>query len=120
MPGHAGGIDDSAAAIFEHDWNFVTHGIENAPNVDVENAAIFGFGRLFERTFPFDTGVVKGDVEAAEFIDREIDHRFHVRIFGNVRADECRVAAKFLNFRDNLRAFLFAATAEDDLRTRLS
>ncbi len=120
VPRNAGSIDDSAAAIFEHDWNFVTHRIENAPNIDVENAAIFAFCRLLERTFPFDTRVVKRDVETAEFIDREINHRFHICIFRHVRADERRVAAKFLDFGDNLRAFFFAATAENNFCTRLS
>src|SRR5438034_1198117 len=40
---HAGIINDRAAADFEHRRDFVTHRIQNAPNIDVEDAAIFGF-----------------------------------------------------------------------------
>jgi hypothetical protein len=116
MPGHAGVVDDGAAAVFEHGRNFVTHRLENAPNVDVENSAILRFGSLIERAFPFNAGVVKRDVEAAEFIECEIDHRFHVGIFGDVSADERCVAAEFLNFGHDLRTFFFAATGQNELR----
>jgi hypothetical protein len=88
----------------------MAHRIENTPDVDVENPAIFGFGRLIERALPLNAGVVKGNVEFAKFVDREIDHLFYVAIFGNVRPDERRVAATFFNFGDNLRAFFFAPT----------
>ena len=93
VTGYARGVDDGAATVLEHHWNFVAHRIENAPHVDVENASIFGFSRLFERAFPFDAGVVERDVEPAEFVDRELDHRFHVRVFGDICPNECRIAA---------------------------
>src|SRR5207247_2831814 len=88
VPGHAGIVDDGAASVLEHDRNFVTHRIENAPNIDVKNAPILSFGSLIERAFPFNAGIVKCNVETAEFIDREIDHRFHISIFGNVCSDK--------------------------------
>src|SRR6266545_3114330 len=53
VPRHAGIVDDGAAAILQHYWDFVTHRIENAPNVDIENAAVFSFGSLIERALPF-------------------------------------------------------------------
>jgi hypothetical protein len=59
----------------------LTHRIENAPNVDVKNTPILSFGSLLERAFPFNAGIVKRNVETAEFVDREIDHRFDVGIF---------------------------------------
>src|SRR6266511_2837259 len=102
VPRHAGIVDYGAAAVLEHGRNFVTHRIENAPNVDVENAPILSFGRLIERAFPFNTGIVKRNVETSEFIDREIDHRFHVGIFRNVRAHKSRIAAEFFNFGNDL------------------
>ena len=116
VPGNAGIVYDRAATVLEHDRDFVTHRIENAPDVGVEHAPILRFGRLIERCFPFDAGVVKGDVEPAEFVDGEIDHLFHVAIFGNVCADECRVAAKLLDFCHDLRAFFFATTSQHDFR----
>src|SRR5436305_2837615 len=116
VPGHAGIVDDGAASVLEHGRNFVTHRIENTPNVDVENAPILSFGSLIERAFPFNAGIVKCDVETAEFIDSEIDHRFDVGIFRDVRADERRIAAQFFNFANDLRAFLFAASSQSDLR----
>src|ERR1700756_333605 len=79
VPGHARSIHDYAA-ILEHDGNFMAHGIENAPDVRVENAAILGFGRLIERTDPLNAGIVKRDVELAEFVDRKFHHCLDVRI----------------------------------------
>src|SRR5216110_891363 len=98
MPGYTGIVNDGAAAILEHDRNFVTHRIENAPNVDVEDAAIFGFGCLIERAFPFNAGIVKRDVEPTEFVDSDIDHRFDVGIFRDVTSNKRGVAAELLNF----------------------
>src|SRR5437773_5447568 len=63
---HAGIIDDRAAAGFEHRRDFVAHRIQDAPNIDVEDAAIFGFRGLAYGPFPFNSGVVKRDVETAE------------------------------------------------------
>src|SRR5262245_55006524 len=67
-------------------------------SVGVENPAIFGFGRLIERSLPFNAGIVKGDVELAIFVGREIDHRFNICISCDVSADKCRIAAELLNF----------------------
>src|SRR5205809_3930558 len=115
MPGYTGIVNDGAAAILEHDRNFVTHRIENAPNVDVEDAAIFGFGCLIERAFPFNAGIVKRDVEPTEFVDRKIDHRFHVCLLRDVSADKrCRAAVLF-DFCDDARTFFFTSPSEDDL-----
>src|SRR5439155_19681704 len=115
VPGHAGIVDDGAASVLEHGRNFVTHRIENAPNVDVENAAILGFSGLIERAFPFNAGIVKSDVETSEFADGEINHRFHVGIFGDVRAHERCVAPEFLNFCYDLRTFFLPTTGQNDL-----
>src|SRR5207248_7501511 len=68
VPGHAGIVDDGAASTLEHDRDFVTHRIENTPNVDVENAPILRFCSLIERAFPFNAGIVKRNVETSEFI----------------------------------------------------
>jgi hypothetical protein len=43
--------------------------------------------------------------------DRKINHRLYVRVLGDIRAEECRLAAKFLDLGDNLRAFFFSASA---------
>jgi hypothetical protein len=98
----------------------MTHRIQDAPDVDVENTAIRSFGRLIQRAFPFYAGIVKADVEAAEFVDRKIDHPFHVRILPHVGADERRLTAEFLNFSDDLCAFFFTATSQNDLRASAS
>jgi len=44
------------------------------------------FGRL-------DARVVERNVEPAEFVDRKIDHRLHVRVFRDIGANECGIAA---------------------------
>src|ERR1700758_2228130 len=111
VTGYTGGIDDGAATVLEHRWNFVTHRIQNAPNVDVEDAAVFGLGGLIQWADPLNASIVKSDVDLAEFVDRELDHRFHIRVFRDVGADECRLSAKFFDFGDDLRAFFVAATA---------
>jgi hypothetical protein len=98
----------------------VTHRIENAPNVDVEDAAVFGLGDLIQWAYPLHTGVVKGDVEPAERFNRKINHPFHVRVFRHVGADECRLTAECFNFSDDLRPFFFAAAGEDDFCTSAS
>src|SRR5438270_6706813 len=108
MTGYARGVDNSAAPALEHRWNFVAHRIENAPHVDVEDASIFRFSCLIKRALPFNTGVVKRDVEPAEFVDHKLHHRFYICLFGNISAYECSLAAQFFNFGDNLGALLFA------------
>jgi hypothetical protein len=119
MPSYAGSIDDRAA-ILKHHRNFVAHRIENAPDVDVENATIFHFSSLIERAFPFDAGVVKCDVELAKFPDRKIDHRLHVCVFCDVSANERRVTPKFFDLRDDIGAlrlnYFCAGTRELDSR----
>src|SRR4029077_7705145 len=93
----------------------VTHRIENAPNVDVEDATVFRLGGLIQWAYPLNAGVVKSDVEASEFVDRKIDHPLHVRIFRHIGADERRLTAEFFNFSDDLRAFFFTSAGEDNL-----
>src|SRR5437660_8569419 len=111
MTGYARGVDNSAAPALEHRWNFVAHRIENAPHVDVEDASIFRFSCLIKRALPFNTGVVKRDVEPAEFVDSKVHHRFHVRLFGDISAYERCLAPQFLDFGDNWCTFLFAPAA---------
>ena len=120
VTGNAGGIDDRAAAGLEHNGDLVTHGIQDAPDVDIEDAAVFGFGGLIQRPHPLHAGVVKSHVEPAEFFDRKIDHPLHVGIFGDVGADECRGTIEFFNFSDDLCAFFFAPAGENDLRASTS
>src|SRR5512132_2341806 len=98
----------------------MTHRIQDAPDVDVENTAILSFGGLIQRAFPFHAGIVKGDVEPAILVDRRIDHPFHVRIFRHVGTDERRLTTEFLNFSDDLCAFFFTATSQNDLSTSAS
>jgi hypothetical protein len=59
-------------------------------------------------------GVVESDVEPAEFVDRKIDHPLHVRIFRHVGADERRLTVEFVNFSDDLCAFFFTATSQNE------
>jgi hypothetical protein len=54
-------------------------------------------------------------VEPAEFVDRELDHRLHVRVFRDVGANECCIAAKFLNLSDNLLRLLFRGVRSKQL-----
>ena len=98
----------------------MAHRIEHAPHVDVEDAAIFRFGCLIERAFPFDAGIVKRDVEPPEFLDSEIDHRFDVGIFRDVTSNKRGVAAELLNFGNDLRAFFFTPAGQHNLRARAS
>jgi hypothetical protein len=98
-------------AIFEHDRNLVTHRIENAPDVGVENAPIFRCSYLFERTLPFDASVVKCDVEPTEFLDRKINHRLHVGFFRDVCANEGGIASEFFDLPNEFCA-LFSRRPE--------
>ena len=98
----------------------MTHRIQNAPNVDVEDAPVFRLGGLIQWAFPLNAGIVKSDVEPAEFVDRKIDHPLHVCIFRHVGTDERRLTAEFLNFSDDLCAFFFTATSQNDLSTSTS
>ena len=98
----------------------MTHRIQDAPDVDVEDATVFGFGGVIQRPHPLHAGVVEGDVEPAEFFDRKIDHPFHVRIFRHVGADERRLAAEFLNFSHDLCAFFFPTAGQNDLSASTS
>src|SRR5439155_6652271 len=91
------------------------HRIQNAPNVDVEDAAVFGLGDLIQWAYPLNAGVVKSDVEAAISGDGEVDHCFNVGIFCDVRASERGGTAELLDFCDDVRAFFFTSAGEDDL-----
>ena len=93
----------------------MTHRIQNAPNVDVEDAAVFGLGGLIQWAYPLNAGVVKSDVEAAISGDGEVDHCFNVGIFCDVRANERGGTAELLDFCDDVRAFFFTSAGEDDL-----
>jgi hypothetical protein len=94
--------------------------LRTPPNVNVENPGIFRFSCLIERARPFHARIVKRNVELAEFVDSELDHRLDVGVFRNIRADECCLAAKRPYFVNDFRAFFFATTAHHCLRAGAS
>jgi len=47
--------------------------------------------------------------------DGEVDHRFNVGIFCDVRANERGGTAELLDFCDDIRAFFFTSAGEDHL-----
>ena len=79
------------------------------------NAAVFGLGGLIQWAYPLNTGIVKSDVEPAEFVDRKIDHCFNVGIFCDVRANERGGTSELLDFCDYIRAFFFTSAGKDHL-----
>jgi hypothetical protein len=77
--GAGGGVDDRTAAMPEHQLDLVLHGHERAAQVDRDQAVPFvvadlvnGLDRLL------DAGVVEGDVQAAEPLDRGLQRRLEL------------------------------------------
>src|ERR1051326_3445309 len=109
VPGYAGRVNDGTAAILQHKRNFVAHRIKNPPDVGVENAPVLRFSCLFERTLPFDPGVVKSDVESAEFVDRKINHRLYLPIFCDASSNESGIDSYFFDVPHDLATRFFTA-----------
>ena len=94
----------------------MTHRIQNAPNVDVEDAAVFGLGGLIQWAYPLNAGVVKSDVEAGQkWSTVKSTIRFTSASFATSARTNAALTAEFLNFSDDLCAFFFTATSQNDL-----
>ena len=73
----AGGVDDGAAAEFEHGGHLVLHRRQHAPHVDVEDPPIVLLADLCHRAGQLDAGVVERDVQPAKPLDG-LPHRLSV------------------------------------------
>src|SRR5205085_2493957 len=52
VAGYARGVDACAATVLDHHRNFVTHRVQKAPNVDVEDAPVLGFSNAIAVALP--------------------------------------------------------------------
>src|SRR5258708_11470749 len=104
------------AALLEHLLNFICKAKPDAFETDVDDGVPIFFG-LFNDGFPiaFDAGVVEGDVETAEFLDRFLHQRLHITGFRSVRFYEQAFASGSANQRDGFIAFRFAAAGDYNL-----
>jgi hypothetical protein len=96
--GARGGVDDRAAALLEHEPDLVFQTHEHAAQIDGEDPVLLvlaGLGGWLGSLL--DAGVVEGDVEAPEFVDRGLERGLHVLRAGHVTADRDRAAAGLLD-----------------------
>ena len=114
----AGGIDDGSPAAFKHGSDFVLHRIEYAPNIDVEDLFVSVLRDLAQGSSRFHAGIVERDIEAAIGLYREVNGGLHVGIFGKVGFAEGRGAAKFRDLGDDVRAFFFPPSGQDNFGAR--
>ena len=78
---------------------------EHAPRQHRESAIpVLDAGLLDRAERAGQPGVVEGDIEAAEFLDRAIDHRLDPGLVGDVGLLEHRAAAVFLALTHRRRA----------------
>ena len=118
---HRGHVDDSAATfLFEHLLNFVFEAEPDSLQIDVHDTVKVFLGLIDNgNPFAFNAGIVKGDVEAAKFVDSFVDERLDIGGFRNVGFYEEGVAARGADEFGGFRSFKFAATCNDDFGARL-
>jgi hypothetical protein len=109
---HGRHVDDSAASLlFEHLLNFVFEAEPDSLQIGVHDTVKVFLGLIDNgHPFAFNAGIVKGDVEAAKFIDSFVDQRLHIGGFRNVGFYEAGVAARGADEFGGFRSFKFAAT----------
>ena len=79
------------------DWDGQLRGVKDRLHVDVETKVVVGFGDLEERSVAVAVArIVDQDVEAAELVDRSVDHARHLVALRNVRFDRYGVATDLL------------------------
>src|SRR5207237_10482403 len=74
-PDRTGGVEVNTATLRLHAGNRRATAVDDAADVDVHDAVEQGVGRLFKRREGLrQAGVVEQDVDAAETVDRALDH----------------------------------------------
>src|SRR5271167_192021 len=94
-------IDYAPAALRQHHAQLVLHAEQRAEYVGVESRSI-AFGGLLRdgAGLAFGTGVVDGNIEAAEALDGLIDQLAHIVVTAHVGAPILRLSADVAEFRD--------------------
>ncbi|MNP17640.1 hypothetical protein D3C76_1100780 [compost metagenome] len=97
-------IDDGAATLGQHQWQLVLHAQPHTLDVDAHDRvelslAAFGQAALLD----LDTGVVEGVIQTPVGLDRAPHQLPHIRLAGDVAADEQGLAAVIADQLD--RAF---------------
>ena len=96
--GARGGVHDRAAALLEHQRDFVLHAQEHAAEVDADDPVPLLLGEIGRsRDRLFDAGVVEGEVEAPECLDRLVESSPHVVGPRHVAPDGERAPAEFFD-----------------------
>ncbi len=115
---HAGEVDDPSPAGFNHARQAGARQPERGTHVDVQDFMPFCLVHLKKRLLGTDRGVVKEDIDTAEFGQR----RFRQRLAGHARADvahyDQRIDALALaRLGDSLTRLLFAPPVDDNVET---
>jgi hypothetical protein len=99
------GVDDRAAAVVEHVADLVLHAQEHAGHVN-RNAALPLIDRVISkrRLTGLEAGIVERRVQAAEGVDRGLDHRLDLGFAADVGPLEHGLAARRLDFLDQIGA----------------
>jgi hypothetical protein len=93
----------------------VLHRKEHAEHIGIEGRRVTLRGLFGHRTGrPLSAGIVDGDVEAAEPLDRLRDQRLHVALVSDVGANEFGFGVKRAQFGCDRHAGVGAATGDDD------
>jgi hypothetical protein len=81
-------VDDGAAALFAHPAELVLHAGPDAAQIDRVHP-VESLGRLVSGIDGrgLDAGVVEGEVESAEGIDRALDEGGDLRLIGHIAGD---------------------------------
>ena len=72
-----GDVDDPAPRTLLHGRDCQPRGVEGAGEIDRQNRIPFLDRKIFDRRDMLDTGVVDDDVDTAEFVFGQSDHRFY-------------------------------------------
>ena len=110
-------VDDRAAAVGQHGRNLVLHAQPHALQVHTHDFVPLCLGDVRHLGEPRtrDARIVDRAVEAAEFLDRGLDHVFDIRGAADIGLDEMRLAACIDDSLHDLGALLGASGGDDDL-----
>ena len=114
--GAGGGVDDRAAAVFEHQRDLIFQAQEHAPEVDGDDPVPFLFGDVGGRFWLlFGTGVVEGVVQAPESVHCLGERALHVLAAGHVAVDGEGLAAEVLDHPDRVPIALLVDVGNHDV-----
>src|SRR5438105_5810783 len=112
----AGGrVDDRTTSVVEHERDLVLHTQEDTPQVGGDDAFPFRFRDVGDaRVALFDSGVVEGDVDPAERVDRTLQGCADLVAAGDVAADGHHVPADLFDGLNGVTAVFLGQVGRDD------